>query len=89
MIRFMVLPSVEANTVETANASDTWECFQVGSITLIHCKKLVPDDNKKKSLKKGKVEGIQSLTHVEFMRPITSLQYATPNTERHLDYFSC
>ena len=39
--------------------------------------------------KKVKVEGIRSLTHVEFVNPLMSLQHATPNTERHLYFFSC
>ena len=43
---------------------------------------------KYKPQKGRKVEVVRSGTHEEFMRTLTHLQHATPNTEIQLDYFS-
>ena len=75
------MPSIEANPVDTENASETWARFQVGSVPLQNCAELVFGDKQTLKPKKGiQLEGIQILMHVELVFTITSLNNATPNT---------
>ena len=71
--------------MDTSNASEPGAQFQVENVPHLNWTTLVPGDNRTLSLPKGrKVEGIRSWNNVEFLRPLTSLQHETWNTERHL-----
>ena len=41
----MVLPSVEANPMDTVNASEPWARLSLGSVQLIRCAELLLGDN--------------------------------------------